>query len=386
MFRKAVIWLHKWLGIITGIIVFLVSLSGAVYCFQDELKLVVYTDRYMLPSSEQSMPTRPLSELLDVAKSQLADGQDVSRIDLYPARDRNWVFRAVGTDEQALGHWNYFRYYKRIFVNPYNAEVVGIEDSKNEFFQLVLQLHMNLLLGKTYGHAVVGYSTAIFVVLLLSGIVLWWPKNRKPKTLKRSFWFNARVKWKRLNYDLHNVLGFYSFFIALLLCVTGLVFSFPGFKKIYLGFFDRMTSEAQTETHPQLGERIPSIQPDALDNTVIFLLNKYPEAGMMSIRLRDAEEPLIDVQIRMEEGRSGNFKWYYVRRKTLQIEKIIQSEDLKGGAKMAALNYDLHTGNIGGFGTKLLACLIALFCASLPVTGYILWWHKAKKRRKTYKK
>ena len=102
----------------------------------------------------------------------------------------------------------------------------------------------------------------------------------------------------------------------------------------------------------------------------------------MSIRLRDEQEKLVDVQVRHKKGRTGDFDWYYVDKNTQHIDNVVRSSELNTGAKLAALNYDIHTGGIGGVMTKFIACFVCLFCASLPITGYILWWNKSKKNRK----
>ena len=359
-----------------------VSLSGAVYVFADELKLWLQHDRYILPEAEAGTP-KPLSTLIAIAEAQLPEGQQVSRVDLYPAKNRSWAFRAVATNPEGLGLWNYFKYYKRVFINPYTGAVTGVEDATHEFFQLTLELHMNLWLGKTYGYPIVSYATLIFVVMLLSGIVLWWPRSTKQKTLRRSLWLNTNVKRKRFNYDLHNIVGFYSFFMALILGITGLLFSFPILRDAYTGFFNSTSAAPMhTAAAPAVTGYIPANHDDPLDNTLDFLLNAYPDAAMMSIRLKGSESPRVDVQVRLREGRTGDFAWYYVEKDTHRIADIVRSAELQTGDKLAALNYDIHTGGIGGLPTQLLACLISLFCASLPVTGYILWWSKTKKRKR----
>ncbi|TJY63988.1 PepSY domain-containing protein [Sphingobacterium alkalisoli] len=380
MFKKVVLWLHKWLGIITGIVVFILSVTGCFYTFHDDLKLLVYPQKYIIQQQIDQASPLPLSELLHIAQGALGQEERVSRVDLYPAPDRTWVFRAQETDESAFGYWNYYVYYKRIFVNPYTGEVAAIENSKTEFFQLMLQMHLHLLLGKKYGHPVVGYSTAIFVLLLLSGIILWWPKKWKGKTLKRAIWLKTKVKWKRFNYDLHNVLGFYSFLLALILAITGLVFSFPEFKKGYTSFLNNFS----TNDHAQIAQLKPltsidSMYTDPLDNALHYALAKHSRAGMMSIRLRSIEAPTVDIQIRHLEQRSGLFEWYYFNKKDLRIKEIKSSKSLAAGDKIASLNYDIHTGNIRGMLTKILAFFISLICASLPVTGYIIWWNKSRK-------
>src|SRR5688572_4624294 len=65
--------------------------------------------------------------------------------------------------------------------------------------------------------------------MLISGLILWWPKNKKASRQRFSIKWSAR--WRRKNYDLHNVLGFYSLGIALILALTGLVWGFEWFAK-----------------------------------------------------------------------------------------------------------------------------------------------------------
>ncbi len=383
MLKKSILWIHKWLGLITGVVVFLVSLSGAIYTFHDELKLLVYPDKYFVqPPASEATPL-PLTELLQRAKEALPAGEEISRVDLYPAAGRSWIFRASDTDAAGFGHWNYFRYYKRVFMNPYTGECVAIEDSKNEFFQLILQLHMNLLLGKTYGHAIVAYSTIIFAALLATGMILWWPKKWHGKTLRRSVWLDRKAKWKRFNYDLHNVWGFYVFPIALILCLTGLLFSFPEWKKSYSAFFNQFSFSNTTSATPQnTTDQISKTHHAPIDNLLNYALQQHPDAGMMSIRLREPDAPVVDVQIRLREDRSGLFRWYYVNTVDLSIKEIRSHDKLSAGDLMSALNFDLHTGTIGGLPTKILVFFIALGCASLPITGYFLWWNKRSKAKR----
>lgn len=383
MAKTYILWLHKWLGLIAGAVVFLVSLAGAVYVFQDDLKVLVYPERYLLPEAAHG-EAKPLSELIAIAQKQLPEGQKITRVDLYPAKDRTWAFRAVATDPEGFGLNNYFHYYKRVFLNPYTGEVAAVENALREFFQLTVELHMHLLLGRTYGTPIVACNAAVFILMLLSGIVLWWPKNSKRKTLKRRFWFSKEIKRKRLNYDLHQVLGFYSFFFALLIATTGLVYGSTAFKEAYVNFFNTISPSSKTAPKAVSDPAyIPQVYTsNALDNTLAYALKKHPEAHMMSIRLRGEDSPTVDVQVRLQEGRTGDFVWYYVRRADHRIDHIDRSATLTGGDKLLALNYDIHTGNIAGWPTKILNFLIALFCASLPVTGYILYAHKQKGLRK----
>lgn len=383
MVKKSVLWLHKWLGLLSGLVVLIVSLTGCVYVFHDDLKVLFYPDKYYIAKqsvNNKSAQALPLSTLTAIAQKALPDGEEVTRIDLYPAKDRTWIFRAVKTNEEALTYAAYFKYNKRVFIDSYTGKVQAVENSKTEFFQLMLQLHMNLLLGKKIGHTVVSVSTIMFLILTVTGLVLWLPKKWKVKTLKKGLSFDFSVKWKRLNYDLHNVLGFYSLLFALLLGFTGLLFSYPSLKEFYSNSFNKLSTNEPAKAISF--NTVPQQKASSLDNALVYTLTKHPLADMMSVRLKKNED-LHDIQVRMLKSRTGSFVWYYFNKNDGQIAKIKSSNRTPAGDWLAGMNYDLHTGAFGGIFTKILYFLASLVCASLPVTGFIIWLNKGKKTKKS---
>jgi len=380
MLKKQILWLHKWLGLLCGMVVFVVSLTGCIYVFYDDLKLSVYPENYFTDTAVyENQEALPVSYLAKMAQEALPQGEKLSRIDLYPSKNRTWVFRALKRDNDAFGYWNYYTYYKSVFVNPYTGKVQTVENTRNNFFQIVLQLHMNLLLGKKTGGTIVGSATVLFIIILLSGLVLWWPKKWKRKTLKRSVWFDFKVNRKRLNYDLHNILGIYSICFALLFSFTGLAFAFPAFKKTYVQVFNSLGSTESTRYQPK-DNHLPEVSKYTVDNGLYFILKQHPDADMVSIRLK--EDTTQDMQVRLKKDRSGHFVWYYFDMATNSIKDVEISELQLPGDRLASMNYDLHVGSYGGFGTKILAFIMALICASLPLTGFIIWLNKGSKKKK----
>jgi uncharacterized iron-regulated membrane protein len=379
MVKKKLLWLHKWLGLISGLVVLIVSLTGCLNVFQDELQLMSHPEKFFIEKPNlQPSKTIALSELVSIAEEKLNPGEKISRVDIFPQKNRTWVFRAIKTNKDAFFYSDYFTYYKRLFVNPYTGSIQVVENTKTNFFQIVLQLHLNLLLGKKYGHVLVGFSTIFFAVLCLSGIVLWWPKKWKPKTIKNSFSINFKAKSKRLNYDLHNVLGFYSLLLALLFAFTGLVFAFPAFKKMVSNQLNSLDSKEKQKLSLPF---IPQTAATVLDSGLNYVLAHHPNADQLSIRIKKEVSEPQDIQVRIEKNRTGVFYWYYFNQKNGQIDKLKISDNLQLGSRVTSLNYDLHVGSIGGIYTKILAFFAALICASLPVTGFIIWLNKYKKSK-----
>lgn len=379
MLKKIIHWLHLWLGIGSGIVVLIVSLTGCVYVFSDELKEAFYHERLFVEPSDAA--PMPISKLREGAQQALGAPYQISRSEVYPAKDRSWVFRAVETNPQGIGHWNYYRFYFRVYVNPYTGEILHIEDSRDEFFQLILSTHLNLLLGERIGGPIVGYSTLIFIFSLLSGLVLWWPKKWKMKFLKKGLSIKWKASFKRVNYDLHNTVGFYILLPALIIAITGVVYSFPWVDQAVQYVFEggRTVEKRQVpkSSVPQNEEY------NALDHSLMDVLRKHPTADLLSLRFRKEEIAPIDIQVRFEKRKTHLFAWYYFDKDTGNLLMEYGHDTIKGGEKMRSLNFDLHVGSIGGMFTRILAFLISLICASLPVTGFIIWYNKHKKRKKS---
>lgn len=379
MLRKIFFWLHKWLGLITGLVVLIISLTGCINVFSDELREYFYHNRYYVePEGNRSFLN--FSELRDRAQNALGPDIKISRTEIYPAQGRTWVFRASLTDKKAIGHWNYYKYYYRVYINPYNGKIVHIENTRNEFFQVILNLHMNLLLGDSVGTMVTGISTLCFFILLLSGLILWFPKKWKAKTFKKGLVFKRGVGIKRLNYDLHNILGFYALIPALLISITGLVFAFTWADQS-VQFVANGGKTIDKRIIP-LSTPNETYHPQATDSAINNLFKLHPQADVLSIRVRDKNTDPMDVQVRLAKNRTHVFEWYYFDRNNGKLLMKYGDQDVKGGEKFKSMNYDLHTGAFAGIPTKIFAFFVSLICATMPITGFIMWYNKGKKSKK----
>ncbi|MEJ5993208.1 PepSY-associated TM helix domain-containing protein [Pedobacter sp. Du54] len=367
--KKLIAQIHLWLGLISGLVVFILGISGAIYVFSDEIKDIVYKDRRyvsVMPKNEKLS----LDTLLSIARASLGQSQKITRAELSQDPGRTYMFRAFKINKSSTGYWNYYDYYLKVYLDPYTGKVVFKEDASKEFFTIVLALHMNLLLGDVLGHFIVKWSTVCFGILLLSGLVLWWPKRWKQKQLKKNFTIKWNGKFKRLNYDLHNVLGFYMLIPLLIISLTGLAWSFEltsDKKSKVLSDTTQTTKASANQILKQSLEKSP--------NTAYFLYN-FPAAksGTVNISAYQSKEHLYD-------RKQYRFDQY--------TGKLLMEADPMASAgissKLIALNYDLHTGSSLGMIGKILAFLASLIAAGLPLTGFIIWLKKGKKTAKQNK-
>lgn len=346
--------------------VFILGLTGAIYAFSDEIKDVVYKDRRYV----QTVPKQerlPLDTLLGIARQTLGEKHKITRAELSQDPTRTYMFRAFKINKEGTNYWNYYQYYLKVYIDPYTGKVQFKEDASKEFFTMVLALHMNLWLGDSIGHFIVQWSTVCFGLLLLSGLVLWWPKKWKRKQLKQNFSIKWKSKFKRLNYDLHNVFGFYTLFPLLIIALTGLAWSF----KLTTEKKSKVLSDT-TLTTKTSANQILKLALEKSPQTAYFLYN-FPatKSGTVNLSAYQSKQHLYErLQYRFDQYNG----------QLLQSTDPMASSNLS--AKLIALNYDLHTGSVFGLFGKFLAFLVSLIAATLPLTGFIIWLKKGKKTEK----
>jgi uncharacterized iron-regulated membrane protein len=376
--------LHLWPGLVSGLVVFIVSLTGCLFVFQKELSESIHPKTFFIPHHQRG-PSRSaapllLSVLLGKAQDNLGKKQPVNYITTYKEADRAWEFMAYKENDTALTYFGAIEYFRSVFIDPYTGKVTGFRDYKYDFFNIVKYLHWSLLLNTRYGQPIVGWSTAVFVILLFTGLILWWPKKWNKAARQRSFSIRWKASHKRVNYDLHNVLGFYSLLLTLVIALTGMEYAFHWFENAVYTVIS-----GKTERQPEVAMssvKIPGekITGNGLDKAFTQSQLHCPPADRIGISPpRDTAAPVYISTYRGKE--------IYYDRDDLQFDQYsgkllhVQSAATRNkGSQLIEMNYDIHVGAIGGFTGKIIAFIISLICTSLPVSGFLVWWWKRKKR------
>jgi len=211
--------IHLWLSIPLGLIIFVICLSGAILVFQTEINELTNPGRYFV--EEVAEKPLPIDELVTKTNSQLID-RTVSSVQVPSDLKRNYVMSLSGEGRASA------------YVNPYTGELKGTTQRGEGFFSVMLQLH-RWLLSRDIGKPIVGYTTLVFVFILITGIIIWWPKGKKQ--LKHRLQIKTKNGWKRFWYDLHITGGMYVLIGLLVLSLTGLTYSFRWYSKAFYGAF-----------------------------------------------------------------------------------------------------------------------------------------------------
>lgn len=363
-----ILQIHKWLGIASGIVVFIVSITGVIFTFQDNIKDALYD--YRKVNIEQKAFLQP-SKIINIVQAKNPD-LDILRV-MYMDKDRSTVVMTANAKKD----------YYMIYVNPYSGKILYKENFRDDFFIVIQYIHTSLLLGEI-GKQIVAASTVIFIVLLISGLILWWPKSKNQR--KSALKIKWSAKWKRLNYDLHNVLGFYTFGIALILCLTGLSFSYPALKSSYY-YIANLGGEQADELKKNLYEapKEKLTTYELVDKAYEYSSKHSPHAAMHWVYLPNPDKNPLSVRAYHKSLQYYAMDFYQFETNNTFQAKELKYENLSAGKKLNNAMYDIHTGIILGTLGKIIAFLVSLIAASLPITGFIIWIKRPKNKKKANK-
>lgn len=368
--KKTVRKIHLWLGLASGIIVFIVAITGCLYAFQEEILNITEEYRFV---EKQDKPFLPPSELQAIAQEVLP----TKHIHAIQYRGKDQAAEAIFYNVNPL-------YYDICYMNPYTGEVQRTVDEFSGFFRFILDGHFYLWLPEEIGQTIIASSTLIFLLIIITGFILWFPKNKS--AAKQRFWFRWKkgTKWKRKNYDLHNITGFYVLSIAFIFAVTGLVWGFPWFAYGYYTVIGGEKSLVYEDPNSVLPKNNNTIA-NPLDKVWIKMQQEYPTAKSIEVHPTESELSPIAANANMGEGTYWQTDYRYFDQYTLaeidvnhiygRFPKATTSD------KLMRMNYDIHTGAILGLAGKIFAFLISLLIASLPISGFLIWWGKLKKNK-----
>ncbi|MEX0967545.1 MAG: PepSY-associated TM helix domain-containing protein [Bacteroidia bacterium] len=367
-FRSIIGKLHLWLGLASGLVVFIVAITGCIYVFQHEIQELTQPWRFVTPQEVSLAP----SELLDIARTELPDKQ-LQR--LY-VEDPGHAAYALFYGED--GH------YYSVFINQYTGDVIKVKNLRRDFFTIILYLHISLLLPGDIGTDIISYASLIFLFMMISGIIMWWPKSIAARKQRFSIKWTAR--WRRVNYDLHNVLGFYMSWVAIFIVITGLVWAFKWMETSV--YWVASGGESLPEYARPASDTRASATSDPIDKAWYKVRQ---EAGPdMAMAIFVPQRPADPITVMANPGMETYYQlsYYYFDRNTLEELPVNHlrgkySDDASIAEKLNRMNYDIHTGAILGLPGKLMAFFASLLAASLPITGFMLWLGRRKKAKKT---
>ena len=380
--RKIFRNIHLWLSVPFGILITLICFSGAALVFEKEVMELCHRELYFVKKVEAA--PLPMEQLMTKVAATLPDSVSVTGVNISSDPERAYQVTLSKPRRASM------------YVDQYTGEITG-KYERAPFFNFMFRMHRWLLDsmkqdgGIFWGKMIVGTSTLMFVFVLISGVVVWWPRTRK--ALKNSLKIVANKGWRRFWYDLHVAGGMYALVFLLAMALTGLTWSFQWYRT---GFYKTFGVEVK----PSMGHGNAAAnatakggkrdgKPEGREGRGAHRYSPYTNWQQVYEQLAEANPDY--KQISVSDGsasvavpRFGNQRGtdrYKFNPRNGEITETTLYKDLDNSGKIRGWIYSVHVGSWGGMLTRILTFVAALIGASLPLTGYYLWIRKKIKRR-----
>jgi uncharacterized iron-regulated membrane protein len=351
--RKAIFWVHLAAGILAGLIILVMSVTGVLLTY--ERQITERADGFNVAPASQTVG---LEKLLENRKPSAVI------VDSDPTRPVALQFGRTKTE----------------FFNPHTGEPMG-EGNKavRGFFKSMLMWHRWLGregASQPTGKAIIGAGNLVFLFLVVSGIFLWCPKRWTLSGLRLITLFQRRLKGRGRDWNWHNVLGFWSAIPLFFIVVSGVVMSYP--------WANALVYQLAGETAPPAGGGGAGGRPpkDAAEGNLAGI-----DAALAAVQA--ANPGWKTIQLQLPPGKSASFAVADTHRGRpdlrrqvtvdLASSQILKSEGMEAqstGRKARTWLRWIHTGEAGGFAGQTIAGLASAAAIVLVWTGFALSWRR----------
>jgi len=344
--------IHRWVALVSGVVLLVLSVTGCLLVFQRTLNRAVNpATSYVTPG-----PTRlPVETLLQRAAAA-HPGERVTLV-LMPARGTFALEAVLGNGLSVL-------------VDPYTGNVLGTRNSATGLMGRILYIHTSLLAGET-GSLIVGTATGLALLLAVSGLVLWWPR--------RVYRIGRSRTWRRTAFDLHHAVGFWSSAVVFVIALTGISMSL----EVWVNpFVRRLNAHPAFDPAPLRSTPVAGSTRVSVDHLLQAANEALPGAFAALINLPQSPTAVSFVRLkfpgdRSPSGRSRVFFDQFSGR----VLGVDDARKAPVGTKILNLKRSLHTGDLLGPLTSTPYFLGSLSLGIQVISGVLLWWKPRRKRQ-----
>jgi uncharacterized iron-regulated membrane protein len=338
---------HRWLALVVGLVLLVVAVSGALLVFEQPI------------ANAAAMRVRPGGnplplDSLAARAVATAGGGTLVMASLGPAADAAWAFVVARDSSQST-----------LMMNPYTGQVLGAAPPPTRLERAIRNVHVfhtRLLAGNT-GGAVVDFVTLATLLLVVTGIIIWF-RDRRWK-------IQWSASWKRVVFDLHHTAGILAAIVLLVITGTGVWMGYPDQVDALVMRLNRTPPPAgqPRQPPPDSGARVVG-----LGALVAIAQREVPGAPVLVVRMSPVGPELVTLRY-PEDHTPGGRSRVWIDRYRGTVLRTQNTRALEAGSKLLSLQRPLHTGDIAGVGGSVVWFLAALVVGSQAVTGVLMWWN-----------
>ncbi len=349
--RRIWIRLHRWVALSVGWLLVLSAFLGSLLTVAKPLDEWARQDLF-----RQADATPGRADSLAQAKARLERefGPGTAYTFRPPRRpgDTLWVF--------VRGKWEGVVYFAA------TGQEVGRRGEAEGLYHFLFELHSSILLGDA-GKAVLTIASGTYLILLVTGLAVWWPRRWPP---------SFRIQWRagalRTTMDLHNVAGAVLGLVIAVSVASGAYMAWPPLRTWVTSATGQTPVAAPKVSATSTGSAVAS-----LDEMVRRAKRQFPEGVVGYIHVPAAASQAVRIRLKLPDDPHPNgLTSVWLHPATAEILKIARWSELDPGNKAVAVVYPLHTGTLGGPLHEVLVGITGLALSILGATGLLLWWKR----------
>jgi len=348
--RRFWLKLHRWLALALALPLIVVALLGSILVVLKPLDRWLNAELFSVSAGPAAL------DLLERTRRHLqAEFGPGASFVLRPPREAGESLRATVRGKA----WEGF-----IYLDPRDARELGRRGEREGLFNFVFELHSSLLLNET-GKPLLAVLALAYLVLLIGGLVLWWPKR-----WKQAFALTLDRGVLRGLFDLHRTAG----------ALLGLLIAVPVASGAYMAW--KPLSQAVTSmagqtprTPPKIKVGDTALQPAPLDALVATAMARFGGAPVGYIALPAGAAKPVRVRLMLADDPHPNgLTSVWMHPLTGAVLRADRWNELDPGASANSVIYPLHTGELGGFALEAVNAVLGIALAATGMTGLLLWW------------
>lgn len=380
---------HFYAGLFVAPFMVMLALTGIIYLFKPQLDSLMYSSLLEVPAGHHTVPA---DDLLQRVKAAYPQGQVTQYLPPVNAeRSAQFVVKNAGHE-------------LNVFVDPYHGDILGEQDAKQNLQAIARAIHGELMIG-TVGDRLIEMAAGWGVVLVVSGLFLWWPRGQAAGILWPRLNARGRVLWR----DLHAVTGFWGATLLLVMLLSGMTWTgFWGkqYAAVWNVFPAAMWNNVPTSDIEarSLNSATRQTVPWAMENTPMPMSGDHAEhmnhgnthAGPAApaISLQDVQN--IASERKVEPGYSitlpatatgvftiavfaddpRNDATLHVDQYTGKVLADVRFEHYGTVARATEIGVMLHEGKMFGTFNQIVVLLICLMILLSAVSGVVIWWKR----------
>ena len=355
--RVALFQVHRWVGLIAGVYVVVIAVTGAALVFRIDLQRALHPHLFT-PAGEGTL-AEPVTIMESVARQ-------------YPDH------RLSGVDAPTTSRPTYLAYvtspagFKTVLIDPVTAKVLG-ELPDRSAVRTLQDLHYDLLAGRT-GRIVNGVGAAAILALGLTGICIWWPGRA---AWSRAFRIDTTRRGDRFWWEIHRAVGIWSVLLILMWALTGLYFAFPRQSRALIG---SMVAVSATRS-PMSAPAGPGTNELSWQAMIDRARAAHPQGHVARVVLPFGDRGAFLVMFAAASPTPAYSALDSVYLDRYTGELLPYDEARTSGDVVVGSIATLHVGGFGGTPIRTIWFVFGLMPAVLFATGLTVWWNRTLWRR-----